>query len=107
VTLEEGVIDEYPITKKLVISEKIAEKLRVKHKVSKAEIAQCFQDNDNAFLTDDREEHASVPQTKWFVAETDKGRILKVCFVPYNGLFYIRTAYEANETEIKIFEDNI
>ena len=105
--MEEGVIDEHPITKKLVISEKIAEKLRLKHKVNKSEIAQCFGHNDNTFLIDIREEHASTPPTKWFIGETDAGRMLKVCFIEYKGLFYIRTAYEANEDELRVFNNNI
>jgi hypothetical protein len=103
--LEEGVIDEHPITKKLVISEKITDKIKLKpgHQVSKTEIAQCFSNNNDTFLIDTRSKHASTPPTKWFVSETDAGRLIKVCFIEYKGLFYIRTAYEANETEIRIF----
>lgn len=103
--MEEGVIDEHPITKKLVISEKTTDKIKVKpgHQVSKTEIAQCFGNNNDTFLIDTRSKHASTPPTKWFVSETDAGRLIKVCFIEYNGLFYIRTAYEANAEEIRIF----
>lgn len=98
-------IDEHPIEKKLVISEKIAEKIKSKpkHQVSKTEIAQCFGNNNNTFLIDIRPDHASIPPTKWFISETDAGRLIKVCFVEYNDLFFIRTAYEPNEEEIRIF----
>lgn len=101
--MEGGVRDEHPITRKLIISEKIEEKLNLRHKVSKTEIAQCFGNNNNTFLIDKREKHASIPPTKWFVGETDAGRVIKFCFVEHEGFFYIRTAYEANDTEISIF----
>jgi len=52
-----------------------------------------------------REEHRTNPPTHWFLAETCYGRLLKVVFVPdTNGKdIYIKTAYEPNETEIRIY----
>jgi hypothetical protein len=41
----------------------------------------------------------------WFVAETDYGRKLKIVFIQRSdGRIDIKTAYEANPTEIEIYE---
>ncbi len=36
------------------------------------------------------------------VAPTNKGRLLKVCYVP-RGDYFIRTCYEPNEAELAIY----
>ncbi|MCP2009817.1 uncharacterized DUF497 family protein [Duganella sp. HSC-15S17] len=55
-------------------------------------------------LTDEREDHKRNPPTLWFVAETRKGRLLKVVFQMRDGNCHIITAYEANKDEIRIYE---
>ena len=52
---------------------------------------------------DRREEHKADPATRWFVAQTNRGRCLKVVFIPIDGQFRIRTAYEANSEELRIY----
>ena len=52
---------------------------------------------------DKREEHKADPATRWFVAQTNRGRCLKVVFIPIDGQFRIRTAYEANSEELRIY----
>ncbi|MBV2184332.1 MAG: hypothetical protein KUL88_07325 [Rhizobium sp.] len=88
----------------IIISPKIAEKLQKKHSVSHDEVTQCFANRDGRLLVDTREDHASDPPTLWFVAETDYGRLLKIAFVQRDGDIYLRTAYQANAEEIRIYE---
>ena len=88
----------------LVISPKIRAKLADKDPpVADAEIEQCFANRRSTYLIDKREQHRTIPPTRWFVAETDFGRKLKIAFVPEHGNIYIRTAYNANEDEIRIY----
>lgn len=87
----------------LVISNVIKQKLSDKHNIFAHEIEQCFANYHGIFLLDTREEHKTVPPTKWFIGETDYGKLVKVCFILEAGNVYIRTAYEPNETEVKLF----
>jgi uncharacterized DUF497 family protein len=89
----------------LVISNKTYQKLSQKHGVSKDEILQCFANRYRGFLEDIREEHLTDPPSKWFVAETDYGRKLKVVFIQTaNGDIHIKTAYLANAMERQIYD---
>lgn len=91
----------------LKISSRIRRKLEQKHGVSESEIRECFTSREGKFLEDTREENRTDPPTKWFIAETDRGRLLKIVFVPYqNGNnidVVIKTAYAPNETEQRIY----
>lgn len=87
----------------IIISPKIRDKLTNKHAVTSEEIEQCFSNRWGGFLLDTREEHASVPPTKWFISETDYGRKLKIVFVLEDGDIYLRTAYTPNEQEMRIY----
>lgn len=89
--------------KHIVISSAIQAKLEERHRVSRLEICQCFLNNDAQYLKDQREEHNTDPPTLWFLAETDKARLLKVVFVSRDGNVFIKTAYEPNSDEIRIF----
>lgn len=71
--------------------------------VSKEEIEQCFVNRTGGYLTDDREEHASDPPTRWFIAETYFGRKLKVVFIQKGEDTIIRTAYDPNAEERRIY----
>jgi hypothetical protein len=90
----------------LVISPRVRDKLALKHRVSEEDIEQCFANLNGRFLLDTREEHRSDPPTRWFVAETDFGRVLKIVFVPTGNGIEIKTAYEANSVERKIYDDH-
>ena len=100
-------LDEDSITPKIVISAKIAAKLLEKHQVSPKEVSQCFVNRNGGLLEDDREDNQTDPPTQWFIAETNQGRRLKVVFVQRQnelGLkIYLRTAYEPNAEEIRIY----
>lgn len=88
----------------LVISQRIATKLDVKHTATHAEIEQCFDNKCGVNLIDDREDNRTDPATLWFIAETNKGRLLKIVYVYRDGKYCIKTAYEPNQKEIDIYE---
>jgi hypothetical protein len=71
--------------------------------VAKSEIAQCFVNREGDYLVDMREEHTSDPPTLWFIAETHFGRKLKVCFIEKSPDIIIRTAYDPNPDELRIY----
>jgi hypothetical protein len=87
----------------LQISPTVLKKLITKHSVTPSEIYQCFQDCQNGFLEDRRAMHKTDPPTQWFIAKTDHGRRLKICFIVRNGLVHIKTAYEPNREEVRIY----
>jgi hypothetical protein len=42
----------------------------------------------------------------WFIAETDKGKLLKVVFIELaDGDYELKTAYEPNIIEVNIYEE--
>ena len=90
---------------KFVLTGRIRQKLKDKHGVIPEEVEQCFYNRAGCFLEDAREEHRTHPPTQWFIAETDAGRRLKVVFVEDvdAGVIHIKTAYEPNATEEKIY----
>lgn len=88
---------------KLIISTRIANKLRRKHGVSEKELYECFENRMGKDLFDVREEHKTDPPTRWFLACTNHQRLLKVVFVPRPTGVEIKTAYEPNPVEIDIY----
>ncbi len=88
----------------LIVSSAILAKLRDKHQVSLREIEQCFENLDGDFLEDDLEEHQTDPATLWFVAPTNRGRLLKVIFMSKQGKVTIKSAYEPNIRVIEIYK---
>lgn len=103
----------------IVIAPDIAAKLAGKHGVSALEVEPCFQNRTGHLLLDTREAHQTDPPTRWFIAPTNRGRLLKVCFVPVDGRYCLRTCYAPNDTELiqnlaftvgtacrRIFEEN-
>jgi uncharacterized DUF497 family protein len=88
----------------LIFSDKVAKKLATKHKCTQREVAECFDNMCGTYLEDLREEHRTDPATLWFIAETNAGRLLKVVFIYKDGNFHIKSAFDANTTEIAIYE---
>ena len=90
----------------LIISAKVREKLAGKKPpVTQIEIEQCFTNRVGKYLLDSREKHDSDPPTRWFIAETDFGRKLKIAFIATtDGNIVIRTAYDPNQDEIRIYK---
>lgn len=89
----------------LIISPRVREKLALRHRVTEDEIIQCFANREGKYLIDKREEHATDPPTRWFVAETDVGRLLKVMFMQTNEGIVIKSAYEPSEAVIRIYRN--
>lgn len=92
----------------LIISKRVREKLANKQPpVTEAEIVQCFANREGRFLLDTREEHKTNPPTKWFIAETNYGRLLKVVFVRnIDGSIEIKSAFDPNDTEKRIYRNH-
>lgn len=90
--------------RKIVISTRIDDKLDGKHSVTPDEVDQCFENKCGVNLIDDREENRTDPPTLWFIAETNRGRLLKVIYVYRDGKIFLKSAYEPNQDEIEIYE---
>lgn len=88
----------------IIISQKIREKLLDKHQVTEAEVAECLANRCGRAILDTREEHQSDPPTVWIIAETNKGRLLKVAFINKDGNNFIRSAFEPNKAEIAYYD---
>jgi hypothetical protein len=91
----------------LLISPRVREKLANKTPpVSREEICECFATRDGALLVDDRETNKTTPPTQWFISDTYAGRLLKVVFVMLeDGQIAIKTAYDPNEQEKRIYNN--
>jgi uncharacterized DUF497 family protein len=96
----------------LWFSDEVSKKLTERHKVSEAEVRQCFENTEGKFHKDTREKHQTDPPTWWFIAETNKRRRLKVCFIAKKiktesgdeTRVEIKTAYSANADEVALYE---
>ncbi|STZ76847.1 ADP-ribosyl-(dinitrogen reductase) hydrolase [Bergeriella denitrificans] len=88
----------------LIISEAVQIKLTTRHRVSETEILEAFANRDGGLLEDNRAENRTIPPTLWFIAETHRGRQLKIVFIQDSGKIIIKTAYEPNQEEIRIYD---
>lgn len=90
----------------IIIGPKVRRKLQNKvPAVTEDEISQCFQNRSGRALIDTRPEHKTRPPTRWFIAETDNLRRLKVVFITLSsGDQVIKTAYEPDEIEEQMYE---
>ena len=84
------------------------ERAAKKHGVMPGEVLECIQNKLYGRLIDDRAENRTFPSTRWFLAETDSGRKLKVVFLFDKKFqrFVLKTAYEPNMQEEKIYGTN-
>lgn len=89
---------------KIIISDAVLIKLNRKHNVSVKEVEECFLNRLGGLLLDAREEHKTEPETLWFVAATNKNRALKVIYITDGSAIYLKSAYEANPSIIRIYE---
>lgn len=85
------------------ISPDVLEKITQRN-IRVIEIDQCFLNRDGGLCDELRPEHLTNPITQWFVAETDKGRILKIMYVPTPEGVDLKSAYEATAEIIRIYE---
>lgn len=91
-----------------IVSPEVREKLKVKHGVTEVQIMQCFANREGPALIDDREEHKTNPVTRWFIAQTDYGIILKVCYMidPVSKTIDIKTAFRPSQDAIDFYNRN-
>jgi hypothetical protein len=90
--------------KNLIISPKIAEKLSKKDPpVTRREVEQCFENICGGLLVDTREQHKTNPPTLWFIARTNANRELKIAYVLEAGLVYLKSAFDPNDEERRIY----
>ena len=89
----------------LNITDRIAKKLLTKHGITCEEVEECFYNRIKGLLEDKREQHKTNPATLWFIAETNQERLLKIVFIESkDGSYEIKTAYEPNKDEVRIYE---
>lgn len=79
------------------MSQDVGQKLLERHGVQMKEVHECFANGEGIYFIDTREKNQTDPPTKWFVAPTNHGRILKVCFILKDGDIEIKTAYEPDD----------
>jgi len=84
-------------------SDSVLLKLTKKHNVSVGEVIECFANRRGPSLTDTRVDHRTDPPTRWFIAETDMGRKLKVVYMVVDNSFEVKTAYPPNQVELDIY----
>ncbi len=87
----------------LIVSQKVIDKLKSQHQVVLAEVEQCFANRTGKLLTDNRELRKTNPPTLWFLAKTNKGRILKVVYIQKGHEVQLKSAFDPNAIEIDIY----
>lgn len=88
----------------LVISDAVLRKLKDVHGVLRTEVEQCFMNRQGRLLVDNRVLTRTNPPTLWFVACTNKGRALKVVYIQRGETIDLKTAYDPNEEESRIYK---
>ena len=96
--------DEEDVELKFDYSPRVFQKLKSKHGVTEKEFRECFNNSDGKSLEDKRPDHISNPITLWFIALTDSGRELKICYMLDDDTVCIKTAYPPNDEEKRIFK---
>jgi len=88
----------------LSFSKGVKKKLSVKiPPVTSIEIHQCFINRTGNFLEDTRANNKTNPPTKWFISKTNQQRVLKVVFIRNKSQIVIKTAYDPNTEELRIY----
>lgn len=92
----------------LIASEAIIGKIQSKHGVDFLEAEEAFNNFVGYPLEDTREEHKSKPPTLWCLSETYEGRLLKLVYIQYDDqqLAVLRTAYEPDDNEVELWNEN-
>jgi uncharacterized DUF497 family protein len=88
----------------LVVSPAIETKLQTKHCVTIHEVEQCFFNRCGKLLFDTRATTKTIPPTLWFIARTNKNRMLKIVYIQKGKKVILKTAYEPNDVELGIYE---
>ena len=89
--------------KNLKITAAIQHKLKTKYLVEVAGVRQFFLNKNGKLLTDNRALTKTNPPTLWFIARTNKNRLLKIVYIQKDMQIILKTAYEPNEAELAIY----
>lgn len=91
----------------LFISEDVLKKLSEKTPpVSRKEVEHCFSNRVKGLLTDSRAHNQTTPPTLWFLAPTNQGRVLKIVYIQREQIIHLRTAYDPNHEEERIYKQH-
>lgn len=92
----------------LIASEKVQRKILEEHGVSFLEAEEAFNNFGGYPVIDKRVKHKSKPTTMWCLSETYDGRLLKLVFIPFveQQLAVLRTAYEPDDLEVELWNEN-
>lgn len=71
--------------------------------ITEHEVEQCFENRSGRLLFDQREDNKTDPPTQWFLERTNKNRVLKIVFVRNGADIHLKTAYDPNPEEIRIY----
>ena len=88
----------------LKIPDSVLKKLAEVHNVTRTEVEQCFRNRLGRLLTDNRALTKTNPPTLWFVACTNKSRSLKIVYIQRGNIVELKTAYDPNEEEARIYK---
>jgi hypothetical protein len=77
-----------------LFSRDVIAKLRDKHGLTQKEVIECFANGEGVYLIDTGEDHQTDPPTMWFMAPTNRNRMLKICFIRKDDDIEIKTAFE-------------
>ncbi|NII73277.1 hypothetical protein FHW84_001846 [Dyella sp. SG562] len=75
-------------------SSHVITKLQDDHDVTQKEVMECFANGEAIYFLDPNEDHQTDPPTFWFMAPTNRNRMLKVCFIRRGDDVDIKTAFE-------------
>ena len=87
----------------LIVSQKVTDKLKSQHQVVISEVEQCFSNRVGNLLMDNRELRRTNPPTLWFLAKTNRGRLLKIVYIQKGCEIHLKSAYDPNAAEIAIY----
>lgn len=88
----------------ILVSQDTLEKLRDKHNITLREVEQCFENKCGMYVEDTRENNRTDPPTLAFIAPTNRGRLLKVCFMFIDGNVHLKTAFDPDERDIAHYD---
>ncbi len=97
-------MDDYQI----VATSRVIEKILLFHKIDILEVEEAFNEWVGRPLIDTRTQHKTMPPTVWFCSATLDGRILKIVGIPLKESkeFVLKSAYEPEDWEIDLYEEN-
>jgi uncharacterized DUF497 family protein len=91
------------VMKNLKISDDVLEKITKEHNVKVSEVEQAFANRCAGLLEDKRVQHRTDPPTLWFVAPTNAGRRLKIVYMQIELEIHLKSAFDPNAEEERIY----